>query len=139
MAKSVIGSAGDYYVQPLFGNIHWTVGEIAVSRFDNELELGEGFHQTYFDLLVHLPTLAVDWEVKVFPNPTASHINIQIPEEEIITARLLAATGQLLQEHEQIQSSESFDLSLLPAGSYWLLLMNTKGQQQSFQIQKINH
>ena len=35
MPRQVVGNAGDYYQSVLFGNLHWTVGEIAVSRHEN--------------------------------------------------------------------------------------------------------
>lgn len=138
MPRTVVGNAGDYYEHALFGNLHWTVGEIAVSRFQNGQELAEGFHQAYYDLVVSVsePVLP-EWEVSIFPNPTIGELQVRLPEPESLMAQLYSGNGQLLLTEEKLQSEHSIDMSAMPAGVYWLQLIAADGRSQSYQVQKI--
>jgi hypothetical protein len=138
LPRTVIGSAGDYYEHALFGNLHWTVGELAVSRFQNGQELGEGFHHAYYDLVVKTDSPALpNWEVSIFPNPTAGELQIHHSEEAGLTAYLYSGTGQLVQTEQELSERHSINLTALPAGVYWLQLMARDGRRQSYQVQKI--
>ncbi|MCH2236213.1 MAG: T9SS type A sorting domain-containing protein [Crocinitomicaceae bacterium] len=139
MPKTVIGNAGDYFAHLQFGNIHWTVGEIATSNFYGELELGEGFHQTYYDLVVNtINQKPIAWKVKVFPNPTTNQLNIETRDSKHIKAQLFSATGQLVLAKEEVSQETQLIVSHLPAGTYWLRLSDKSGQSRSFKIQKIS-
>ncbi|MEL6973390.1 MAG: hypothetical protein AAFO02_24740, partial [Bacteroidota bacterium] len=52
LPRTVIGNSGDYYDNLIFGSLHFTVGEIAVAEYGTDVQLGEGFHRSYYDLLV---------------------------------------------------------------------------------------
>ncbi len=137
--QTVIGNAGDYYEHPLFGNLHWTVGEIAVTRFQNNLILGEGFHQVYYDLVVKVDEpLPKDWVVEVYPNPTANQLHIRIPQGEEATMHLFSSSGQLMQSLAKFSIETAVQMQELPSGVYWLQLFDETGRSGSFQVQKIN-
>ena len=135
--RTVIGNAGDYYENLQFGNLHWTVGEVAVSLHQNGLELAEGFHQAYYELIVSTDDVLPDWEVNVFPNPTADYLQVKLPESEHVYAQLFGINGQLLISKEDISWETEFDLSDFPAGTYWLKLQDEDGRQRTFQVVKV--
>lgn len=137
MPRTVVGNAGDYYDALQFGNLHWTVGEVAVSLHQNGLELGEGFHQAYYELIVTTEDAGLNWEVTIYPNPTADFLHLRFPEQENIHAQLFGSSGELLISRENLSWESELDLNAYPAGTYWLRLQNQEGQQQSFQIMKI--
>lgn len=138
MPRTVVGNAGDYYEALQFGNLHWTVGEVSVSLHQNGLALHEGFHQVYYELVVHTEEVAPDWEVSIFPNPATDYLRVRFAEgEQAATAQLYGSTGQLLLKRENLQWEEEFDLSNLPAGSYWLRLLSEDGQHQSYKVLKV--
>jgi hypothetical protein len=138
MPRTVFGNAGDYYTNLLFGDLHWTVGEVAVSRFQNGVSLSEGFHQMYYELVVETREAASrDWAVRVFPNPTASHIQANWASDAPVQARLMAATGQELLREDRFQKGQQLDLTGLPPGAYFLQLRNPDGQQGTFRILKV--
>lgn len=138
MPRAVFGNAGDYYTNLLFGDLHWTVGEVAVSRFQNGVSLSEGFHQMYYELVVETREAASrDWAVRVFPNPTASHIQADWASDAPVQARLMAATGQKLLREDRFQKGQQLDLTGLPPGAYFLQLRNPDGQQGTFRILKV--
>lgn len=140
LSRSVVGSAGDYFEHNLFGNIHWTVGEVAVSRFQNNLELDEGFHRLYYDLLVNsVDVLPDNWEVTVYPNPTIKDLRVRIPEDETVMVQLFSATGQIIKTVTDYRSETIIPMENLPAGVYWLRLQDEQGREGSFQVQKITY
>ena len=138
MSRSVVGNAGDYFEHPLVGNIHFTVGEVAVAHYQNGLELGEGFHHLYYDLVVDTrEPMPVDWQVNIFPNPATDELRIDWDGEGELHAQLYNGTGQLLQSHNDLNVRHQLDVSQLPAGVYWLRLSDEQGHQRSYQVQKI--
>lgn len=137
MPRQVVGNAGDYYQSVLFGNLHWTVGEIAVSRHENGLQLAEGFHQVYFDLLVEAEELPPDWEVKVYPNPTTDWVRLDFPVEQQVDAALYHASGQLLYQTTQLQAGSSLDMSTYPEGTYLLRLSDEQQNIHTVRILKM--
>lgn len=140
ISRSVIGNNGSYYSNLIFGDLHFTVGEVAISRFDNvNIELGEGFHRSYYELIVDTKEiLPLDWQVNVFPNPTSDRIQIKLSDISRANAQLFNNLGQLMIETSFQSSTEEIDLNNLPAGTYWLHLNDDEGRQGIFQIQKIS-
>lgn len=140
MPRTVVGSSGDYYDNLLFGSLHFTVGEVAVARYQNELELGEGFHRAYYDLLVDSKEiLPLDWAVNIYPNPTTERIRIQLPEPGQTTAELYNSTGQLLFQQAVLETDQEIDLATYPAGTYLLRLSDQSGRQGTFRVLKIKY
>ena len=140
ISRSVVGNAGSYYQNVEFGNLHWTVGEVAVSRLQSETELGQGFHQSYYELFVKTTdAIPYDWEILVYPNPTADQLQVKIPSGEVVELQLFSTQGQLLLKEDKVQSETALSLDHLPAGIYWLRLFDPSGKQRSFQIQKIQY
>lgn len=138
MPRTVVGSAGDYYQNLLFGNLHWTVGEIAVSNYQNGLELGEGFHQVYYDLLVEVDDpLPAGWEISVYPNPTTDWINLRFPELVKLDANLYTLSGQLLFELNDLSGTATVDLGIYPEGTYLLQLRDEDGRQRTVRVLKM--
>lgn len=140
MPRTVIGSNGDYYDNLLFGSLHFTVGEVAVARYQNGLELGEGFHRAYHDLLVeNKEILPLDWAVNVYPNPTTERIRITLPSTAVAEAQLYNQLGQLVHQQTDILSESELDMSQLPAGTYLLRLWDETGRQGTFQVLKVRY
>ena len=136
MPRTVVGSAGGYYQNVITGSLHWTVGEVAVSRFVNEIELAEGFHRTYFDLLVDTEELPSNWEVQVYPNPTVNWITVDFPPTERLQVRLFATSGQLLYQSDDFFSGTQLDMTSYPEGAYLLQLIGEDQQVYTAQVVK---
>ncbi len=139
MSRSVLASAGDFATSTQFGDIHWTLGEVAVAYFPGgDLQVAEGFHQLYVDLLVSTDQPPVeDWDVNVYPIPTADRLFITTPSGENCRLELFGATGQLIRSASTTDSDTEWSIAELPPGAYWLLIWNEEGARRQFQIQKI--
>ncbi|WP_367390853.1 T9SS type A sorting domain-containing protein [Lewinella sp. LCG006] len=138
--RTVVGNAGDYYDNLIFGSLHFTVGEVAVARYQNGLELGEGFHRAYYDLLVkNEELLPLDWAVNIYPNPTTESIRIALPDLAPTQAALYNTNGQLLWQETIVTPLQVVDLAAYPAGTYLLRLADEEGRTGTFQVLKIKH
>ena len=136
--RTVVGNAGDYYENLQFGNLHFTVGEIAVSNLQNGLVLAEGFHQGYYELLVSTADpLPPDWEISVYPNPTVDAVYVRTERSQVARGYLYDQQGRLLQEQPLAAGQATFQLDHLPSGTYWLSLRDVMGAQRSYQVQKV--
>ena len=107
------------------GNLHWTVGEIAVSYFENGNTLAEGFHQTYFDLVVtsifEAPELGLTLDV--FPNPTVGQLTVAGDWNLGDRIQIIDIMGRPLVEKELNPEREEFQMDNYPAGTYLLSIL----------------
>lgn len=140
MTRSVVGSTGGYYDNLQFGDLHFTLGEVAVGRYiDNGMELDEGFHRMYYQVFVSAEEVHADqWDVKIYPNPVADRLYLEIPDERPVHALLFNVYGQLVLSEEGIIQHGSLNIDQLPAGTYWLRLRDEQGEQGVYQIQKVS-
>lgn len=137
ISQSVIGNAGSYFEEATVGNIHWTIGEISVEQYENVDILSQGFHQTYFDLIITpvWEAAADSWQIKAFPNPSPGLLRIETDHSENLQLRLSNLLGQhVLRKSFQYQTE--IDLSNLPSATYWLTIFQSGQIIKSFKIQK---
>lgn len=138
MPRTVIGNSGNYYQHLLFGNLHYTVGEVAVDYHSSSITLAEGFHHAYYDLVVDTKEVFPEqWDIQVYPNPTAERIHVNLPDETFTHLQLFNHLGQLVYKKETNSTSVDIDMSNLPSGAFWLTLNDANGRQASLQVQKI--
>ena len=142
LAQTVIGSAGNYQSHPTVGNLHWTVGEIAVEEFQNEHVLSQGFQQGYIIDIVSAIGDETFYDeklkVKVYPNPTSGWIQLEtdLPgNQEIVMTDLL---GQHLFTHMAAHTGEIIDLQPLPSGIYLLRIMQKGRPIRTYRIHKVD-
>jgi hypothetical protein len=138
LSQSVIGNSGDYYENPGVGSLHWTVGEIAVESYSNTQVLNQGFHQTYFDLLItNTWESATNFEIKAYPNPTTHQLVLSSSTGEQLQAQLYNLLGQPVLNKLQFQEQTELNVSQLPAGTYILQLFYNEQLVKTFKIQKV--
>ncbi|NRB47363.1 MAG: T9SS type A sorting domain-containing protein [Saprospiraceae bacterium] len=113
---------------------YWSVEYIpslGTARFGT---YGRGIWDFTLDPMVNTQEeLAVQAELKVFPNPTRDWVQISISSEIIqstdLQLRLFAANGQLIRQLEVRDVNTRLDLQPLTPGTYWVEL--TDGQRRS--------
>jgi hypothetical protein len=125
LTRSVVGSAGSYHSAVDVGNIHWTVGEIAVDRTQNGIILERGFHHGLYELLSTAIWTApeVQLNVTVFPNPTVDRVSLT--GDWNIEDRLVISDFLGRQLADQVLPPERSELALghLPTGTYLLTIV----------------
>lgn len=136
--RTVIGSAGTHNETAEGISLDFTVGEIAVALLGNGPFVAEGFHRSALSIVVSTEAPSSNWTVRIFPNPVTNWLQIELPETGAFNAQLNATNGQLLWQASLRAHSHQINLQTLPAGTYWLSIHNEKGEQQSFQIVKVD-
>ena len=124
LSQTVIGSAGGYFSAPGGGNLHFTVGEIAVARTENGPVLERGFHHGLSSETTTSTWSARRSELKLaaFPNPTDGAVTLTgdwLPDDRLEVRDVF---GRVLLQRTAGVARETVDLSSYPAGTYILTL-----------------
>jgi hypothetical protein len=122
--------------------VTYTIGESFVTTFDNGSNiLSQGFHQPYYIMVAVNEPFDIG-EVKVFPNPTNSILQIQFDKinTENIEVKLFDLTGKpiLLSKIESTNTWQT-NLSDLPSANYILSVTDiVNHKSNSYKIFKSN-
>lgn len=139
-SQSVIGSTGGKGSVGTM-NIYYTVGETAITTITNDsTTLSQGFHQPYL-FTTALEETFLPGEVTVFPNPTASILQIQFEGIKLqnLSISLHDFAGRSLSHSEVRNTTWQIDLSDLPGGIYLLTVIDVENNKMnSFKIFKSN-
>ncbi|HEV7347072.1 T9SS type A sorting domain-containing protein [Telluribacter sp.] len=113
--------------------LEWTLGELATQSLSTNTHLyTQGFHQPVLQVqeLPEPGTDLVENAIRVYPNPTASLVTVNLPKDfkTPVSLFLLNSQGQLLKE-EVIVDNELFQLDLEPysEGTYLLRFSTSEG------------
>ena len=139
-ASTVISSAGDSF-KSANAELSWTLGESIIETLTaNNAVLTQGFHQTNL-IITSVEELGQKTLVKVFPNPVGNIANIEVKEGTGLThLQLVDLQGRSLINRSLPLAAgiEQLDLSQLPAGSYYLRLLNATAKTiQTLKIVKL--
>ncbi len=136
--RTVIGSAGTYFTDVNAGNLHWTIGEVAVDFNVNSIVLAQGFHQGYYDLVVtsiwEAPELNID--LTVYPNPTLGQLIVEGSWDQGDRVRISDLLGRPLIDIELTPDRMDFELSEYPAGTYLVSFQRNGHLLKTFQLIK---
>lgn len=136
LSRSVVGSAGSYFSAVNVGNIHFTVGEIAVTRTSNGLTLERGFHHGIYELLSTAVWSApeVNLALTVFPNPTADQVNLTGDWQLNDQLRVTDLLGRPLLEQQLPLERAEISLRTYPAGTYFLTILREGRPLKSMRV-----
>lgn len=144
-APELVSSGGSIFSSDNI-SLEWSLGEVAVtSIMENEIQITQGFHQTYPELTSTfvLPNKSII--VDLFPNPSSGNINLNLSTDHNtpIFIHLFSSIGQNLQyvEVDAFEGENKFmlDISEYPVGIYWLRISTDKtGFADVIKVQKIN-
>jgi len=90
--------------------------------------IGGGKEEVFWAKKEKISSIEIE-AIKVFPNPTSSYVQVEIPPLPSATGelQLINAQGQIMLRQSintEIPQTESFDLSEFPTGMYWMHLRN---------------
>ena len=123
LERSVIGSAGTRLTGSA-GSLQFTVGEVAVTRTDNQLSLARGFHRAKAGLISTSLWSApdVDLQLAAYPNPTSGDLTLEGMWETNDRMVITNILGRRLQDRTLTPRTALVDLSAYPAGTYLLTI-----------------
>ena len=133
--RSVIGNAGTR-LSGSAGSLQFTVGEVAVTRTDNQLSLARGFHRAKAEListsLWSVPD--VDLQLAAYPNPTSGALTLEGMWEANDRVVITNVLGRRLQDRFLTPRTASVDLSAYPAGTYLLTITRAGRPLRSLRV-----
>ena len=123
LERTVIGNAGTRLTSSV-GSLQFTVGEVAVTRTDNQLSLARGFHRAKAELIStsQWSVPDVDLRLAAYPNPTSAGLTLEgmwETDDRVVITNIL---GRRLQDRVLTPRTASLDLSAYPAGTYLLTI-----------------
>lgn len=136
LTRSVVGSAGSYHSAVNVGNIHWTVGEIAIDHTQNGIILERGFHHGLYELLSTSVWTApeVQLNVTLFPNPTVDRVTLTGDwnvDDRLVVHDLL---GRQILDKELPPERSELALGQFPTGTYLLTIVRNGRPLQSMRV-----
>jgi len=136
LSRSVVGSAGSYFSAVNVGNIHWTLGEIAVDRTQNGMVLERGFHHGLYSLLSTSVWTApeVQLDVTAFPNPTADKVTLSGDWEFNDRLQIHDFLGRPLLERQLPMERLEVGMADYPAGTYVLTISRAGRPLKSLRV-----
>lgn len=143
LSNEVIGNSGDFNTTATV-NLSWTLGEVMTETYSTAGNLlTQGFHQPYLNQGQNIgyEEVIVDFNVSLFPNPTANLATLIIHDDsESYQIELYDISGKLLiQENSFSNTNYTFDLSTYERGIYMVKIIGlTSGKTTSLKLQKIN-
>jgi hypothetical protein len=127
-ALQVIGATGKTGIQAGL-TFTYTVGEPVISTLTgNSRKVTQGFHQPELGIVsVHNPSLS-DWNIEVFPNPTADALTVRFSDEKggVLHASVFNLLGQPMLTNQLLAQPDGsrLDCSAWQPGVYILQLQD---------------
>ncbi|MFK8161335.1 MAG: T9SS type A sorting domain-containing protein [Lewinella sp.] len=136
LSRSVVGSAGSYFSAVNVGNIHFTVGEIAIDRTTNGLILERGFHHGIYELLSTSvwSSPEVNLDLTVYPNPTANLVNLTGDWKYDDQLRVTDLLGRPLLERVLPLERAEVSLETYPSGTYFFTILREGRPLKSLRV-----
>ncbi|NNF32919.1 MAG: T9SS type A sorting domain-containing protein [Saprospiraceae bacterium] len=128
IGKYVISNGGKLLSNDMV-TIQWTIGEIAVNRYNSEnIVLDEGFHAGTSDNSSTSIVEITQEEIFVYPNPASDIVFFNVKEQlNEVTMILVNVEGKiLLKEHQS--KIKSIRLNRFPKGMYTAIIIDQRGR-----------
>lgn len=138
----ILSSSGETF-KGTFIQIDWTLGELATSTIQSNLQITQGFHQPHY-LITNVSDIP-DYigNITVYPNPSSHLIYIKQNFKKNIFIKVLLTdlTGNVIWSKDNSGSEiiQIENISFLTSGTYYLhFLFNENKNSQTFKIIKTN-
>ena len=127
---NVLASSG-FYSESSTHSVEWTIGEVVIATGTNgTFDVTQGFHQS--NVFVTGVKELEELEISVYPNPTASFINIDTPN--VLRLSIFDMGGKLIGRYDLIEPTNQIDVSHLSRGTYNLLFESKDFEKKSSQL-----
>lgn len=118
-------------------NVHWSLGELAVSTHKGGLVLTEGFFQNFEAITTSVFEKDLNVALKVFPNPVTVELHIQHDSQEKLHAVVYDILGQIVMQIDQINRYHLLNVFPLPSGQYQLKVQDKNGAYSIYKFIKL--
>lgn len=135
--NSVNTSGGDFTSND--GSIAFSIGQVDFSNYTNASgEINLGVQQPFEILLVSVHENALNWQVDIFPNPTADKVFVRLEDHHlgVIAYELFDVSGKLLLAGNMEDLFHSIELDHFSPATYLLKLSNNETTLKTFRLVK---
>ena len=138
LEREVNSTCGAHLVSADGVSLHCTLGQLAVSDFNNgSIRLTQGFQQYY--IIISSNGEFNSSEILVYPNPTSEMVFVELEAFDTYEILLFDELGRIVQRKTTTESKNELDLMMFPTGNYILQVYDSrKTLINSQKIQKIN-
>lgn len=113
-----------------------TLGEVSISTYNNGSDIvTEGFHQSNL-VVLGVDDLKPDFDIKVFPNPSADVFHLDLPEFTNTRVEVYNIHGQLMLKQELNQLDNELHTEKLKNGIYFLSVFKDNLKVKTYKILK---
>ena len=117
--------------------VSWTLGEFAIATIGNDLQLTQGMQQSKLLIETKISDTEYVNNIRIFPNPTADYLNVQIFEVQgDFSFQLLDINGNMLLSKKATESTR-IDLKDLTSAAYILQILHENKIVHASQIIKL--
>ena len=137
LAPSVLASSGSHGQAGNY-SLDWTLGEATVSTSrSGDFILTQGFHQPELLVIIGSIDVDLDVEVRAFPNPVLSGINIST-EETGLGYSVIDEKGQRCMGVKPLSAGGQFiDLTLAPKGMLFIHVWRKDRMIKVIKVEKL--
>lgn len=132
--KQVLASGGAQMAGGGY-SIHFTLGEVVVATFDNDMTLHQGFQQGNLLLTAVENPYSKEMNLAIHPNPTSGLLYLQ--SDKPVRVKVTDIAGHPLFELNNVLNGNEIDLHHLASGVYFIVLFTGENQMKTYQIHLI--
>ena len=121
------------------GSVAYSVGQIVYTTSTGTTgSLAQGVEQAYEIYSVGIKETALNISLSVFPNPTSDFLTLKVEDynNEALSYNLIDEQGKLILSEQITNQETQVAMSTLARGSYFINIVQTNKQIQTFKIIK---
>ena len=121
------------------GSVAYSVGQIVYTTSTGTTgSVAQGVEQAYEIYSVGIKETALNISLSVFPNPTSDFLTLKVQDynNEALSYNLLDEQGKLVLNEQITTQDTQIAMSTLARGSYFINIVQTNKQIQTFKIIK---
>ena len=121
------------------GSVAYSVGQIVYTTSTGTTgSVAQGVEQAYEIYSVGITETAINISLSVFPNPTSDFLTLKVEDynNEALSYNLIDEQGKLILSEQITNQETQVAMSTLARGSYFINIVQTNKQIQTFKIIK---
>lgn len=135
--QNTVSSGGDFIGSN--GSVSFSIGQIDYMNIANTSgNINQGVQQPYQILDNSINESAFDFDITIGPNPSIDILNVlaDFSKMKDVEGFINDQNGKIVKERQKLASDNTFDLSNLATGSYFLIIENQQKLIKSYNIIK---